>query len=175
VLVIDHNNHLLLRDLDGGELFKTSEYYGGSLNFIITNPVTDATQSTTAKSLETFYLYIPARILVADLDGDGRNEVIINRNKSVTRGYTERFAAFSDGNIVSLAWNGLSLEPQWESRKLNGCLTDYHIKDLDNDQRPDLVVALLQKRGLTIMSRAQSMVVSYKLLQEGDVADTIRK
>ncbi len=76
--------------------------------------------------------------------------------------FTERFKAYSDGKIVSLSWNGLSLNANWESQKLNGTLSDYQIKDLDNDGRPDLVVAMLKQRAMAFRD-SKSMVVSYKL------------
>ena len=104
-----------------------------------------------------------ARILIEDLDGDGRNEVIINRNKSMTGGWTERLKAFKDGRIAALLWNGLALEPVWESRKLSGAVSDYQIKDLDNDSRPDLVVGLLEDRKVSMVTNGRSMVVSYEL------------
>ncbi len=63
---------------------------------------------------------------------------------------------------MSLSWNGLSLNANWESQKLNGTLSDYQIKDLDNDGRPDLVVAMIKQRGASFWD-AKSMVVSYRL------------
>lgn len=170
IVMIDRDYQLHLRDLSGAVLYKSSDAYGGSLNYIVTNPEPDATRETTATSMKTTYLYIPARILIEDLDGDGRNEVVINRNKSMTGGYTERLQAFKDGRIVALLWNGLALEPIWESRKLSGAVSDYQVKDLNNDSRPDLVVGLLEDRKVSLVTQGRSMVVSYELQvsAEGD-------
>lgn len=156
IVVIGRHEALRIVDPTGEEIYKASEPYGGTLNFIITNP--DATSD-----LDKEFFYIPARILIADLDRNGRNEVIVNQNKSSTGGYTERLRAFSDGKMVSLTWTGLALDPNWESRKLSGCLSDFQIKDLDNDGNPDLVVALIQERGTSIFKDAKSVVVSYSL------------
>ena len=101
--------------------------------------------------------------MIVDLDQNGKNELIVNQNKSATGGYTERFKAFGEGKIVSLSWTGLALEPNWESRKMTGCLSAYHVKDLDNDGNPDLVVSILQERGAKFFQKAKSLVVSYKL------------
>ncbi|MBW1818499.1 MAG: VCBS repeat-containing protein, partial [Deltaproteobacteria bacterium] len=160
LVTIDHNDNLRLLDVQGEQLEKTSEHYGGTLNYIVTNPNWDETKS---RSLFRKHLFIPARIAIADLDGDGKNEIIINQNKSSTYGLSERFNSFSEGKIVSLSWDGVSLQPNWESRKINGCLSDYKIKDLDNDGRVDLVVAMLQKRGATLVRKPRSLVVSYPL------------
>ncbi|WP_028319968.1 FG-GAP-like repeat-containing protein [Desulfatiglans anilini] len=163
VVMIDRDYHLHLKDLSGALLYESSDLYGGSLNYIVTNPEPDATRETAASAMKTAFLYIPARILIEDLDGDGRNEVIINRNKSMTGGWTERLKAFKDGRIAALLWNGLALEPIWESRKLSGAVSDYQIKDLNNDNRPDLVVGLLEDRKVSMVTNGRSMVVSYEL------------
>jgi hypothetical protein len=156
IAMIDKNDSLRILDSEGEELYRTTENFGGSLNFVITNPDAD-------DSLDRYYLYLPTRILVADLDGNGRSDLITSQNTSTTGGLSERFRAFSDGRIVSLSWNGLSLNRNWETGKLSGCLSDYQLKDLDNDGDRDLVVAVLQKRGAAVFSEARSLVVSYRL------------
>jgi hypothetical protein len=156
IVLIDKSERLRILDNKGEELHRTSDYFGGTLNFVVTNP-------DEGKSIDRHFLFLPARILIADLDGNGRGEVIINQNTSSTGGITERFKAFSDGKIISLSWTGLSLSPNWESAKLSGCLSDYQVKDLDNDGNPDLVVALIQQRGASFFREARSVVVSYKL------------
>jgi TolB-like protein len=157
VVRIDKFGALQVMDLGGEVLYKGTEAYGGTLNFMVTNP--DVSE---VFSPEKVYVWLPARILIADLDQNGRNEIIINQNQSALGDFAERFRAYSDGRVVSLTWTGLSLELNWESQKLSGALLDYQIKDLDNDGKPDLVVALLQDRGAAFMD-AKSRVVSYPL------------
>jgi hypothetical protein len=156
IAMIDKDDRLRILDSEGEELYRTTENFGGTLNFVITNP-------EAYNSLDQKYLFLPARILIADLDGNGRSELVINQNTSATGGLTERFRAFRDGRIVSLSWNGLSLDRNWETGKLSGCLSDYQLKDLDNDGERDLVVAILQQRGSAVFSEARSLVVSYRL------------
>jgi hypothetical protein len=161
VITIDRNGALHILDHTGEELYKSSDTYGGTLNYIITNP-----DARSEKDQEFFYL--PARMVIADLDRNGKTEVIVNQNQSATGGWAERLRVFSDGKMVSLSWTGLALDPNWESRKLSGCVSDFQIKDLDNDGNPDLVVALLQERGASVFKDAKSLVVSYRLaMKEG--------
>ncbi len=161
IVMIDRMDKLHLLDRAGEEIHKGSDYYGGTLNFLITNP--QGNTGPQDDNLDEQWLYIPSRILIVDLDKNGKNELIVNKNQSSTSGYTERFQAFDEGKIVSLSWTGLALEPNWESRKITGCLSAYHIKDLDNDGDPDLVVSILQQRGARFFQKAKSLVVSYKL------------
>jgi TolB-like protein len=157
VVMIDKFGELRVLDLGGETLYSGTDAYGGTLNFMVTNPNASETRSP-----EKVHVFLPARILMADLDQNGRKEIIINQNRSALGDFAERFRAYSDGRIVSLAWTGLSLDPNWESQKLSGTLSDYQIKDLDNDGKPDLVVALLQERGAAFKN-AKSRVVSYPL------------
>jgi hypothetical protein len=159
IVMIDQNDKLRILDGEGNELHKTAENFGGTINYVVANPRRKSRHGELAQR----HIYIPARIVTADLDQDGQNEIIINRNKSETYGLTERFKAFSDGHLVSLTWTGLSLETIWESRKLSGCLADYQVKDLDNDGKLDLAVALIQKRKVAGLSEARSVVMSYNL------------
>jgi len=160
VVMTDSSDRLRLMDLQGEQLQRTTEYYGGTLNYITTNPHWEDNKSRTVNRT---YLFIPTRPLIADLDGDGKSEIIVNQNKSTTYGLAQRFRSFSEGKVVSLSWNGIGLEPLWESRQINGCLSDFKIKDLDNDGKPDLVVAMLQERGGSFLKDAKSLVVSYEL------------
>jgi len=157
VVMIDKFGSMRVMDLAGETIYRGTEAYGGTLNFMLTNP-----NANEIFSPEKVYVFLPARILIADLDENGRNEVIVSQNKSAIGDFSERFRAYSDGRIVSLTYTGLSLDVNWESPKLSGALSDYQIKDLDNDGKPDLVVALLQDRYVPIKG-AKSRVVSYPL------------
>jgi TolB-like protein len=165
IVMIDRMDKLRLLDSAGEEIYKGSDYFGGTLNFIITNPA--GSTGPRDGNISEQWLYIPARILIVDLDKNGKNELIVNQNKSSTGGLTERFKSFDEGKIVSLSWTGLALEPNWESRKISGCLSAYQVKDLDNDGNPDLVVSILQERGAKFFQKAKSLVVSYKLTMKG--------
>jgi TolB-like protein len=157
VVMIDKFGALRVLDLGGEVLYKGTDSYGGTLNFMVTNPNANETTGPERK-----YVFLPARILIADLDQNGRKEIIVSQNQSALGDFAERFRAYSDGRVVSLSWTGLSLDINWESQKLSGALSDYQIQDLDNDGKPDLVVALLQERAVAFKD-AKSRVVSYPL------------
>jgi hypothetical protein len=49
----------------------------------------------------------------------------------------------------------------WHTKKINGYVADYAIKDVDNDGKPEIVLALVQSVGMTLSDR--SVIVVYKL------------
>lgn len=62
---------------------------------------------------------IPGGILTADLDGNGRDEIIVPKNSTalLTGGY-------KNGELHILEWNGNRLEPRWSVRDLDGAVLD---------------------------------------------------
>ena len=46
-------------------------------------------------------------------------------------------------------------------KKINGYVADYCIKDIDNDGKPEIVLALVQSVGVSL--RDKSVIVVYKL------------
>jgi TolB-like protein len=165
IVAVDWYEKLRLLTMTGEEIHKTSDYYGGTLNYVMTS------DTTRHETLRRDSFYIPARLLITDVDKDGSNELIVNQNKSTTLGMTERLRAFSDGKIVALTWDGVSFTPVWESRKLQGCLSSFQIKDLDNDAKDELVVSMIHDRGVSLLAKARSSIISYRLEQRKDQAD----
>jgi hypothetical protein len=49
----------------------------------------------------------------------------------------------------------------WHTKKINGYVADYAIKDVDNDGKPEIVLALVQSVGMTLSDR--SVIVVYKM------------
>jgi len=160
IVTVDWYEKLKLLTMDGQQVHRSSDVYGGTLNLIKT------AENIKTETLRRDSFFVPSRMLIMDVDKDGSNELIVNQNRSTTLGIAERFRAFSDGKVAALSWDGISFNPIWESRKLQGCLSSLQVMDLDNDGNDDLVVSLIQERGASFMGKARSAVVSYKLEQK---------
>jgi hypothetical protein len=68
---------------------------------------------------------------------------------------------FTSSEIYDLEWDGIGMAENWKTKKINGYITDYVIKDIDNDGKPQIVLALVLSVGTSIRDR--SVIVSYKL------------
>jgi hypothetical protein len=47
------------------------------------------------------------------------------------------------GEIYNLVWQEGYLETQWKTREINGYISDFQLKDVDNDGEEELVVAVV--------------------------------
>src|SRR4030043_328260 len=160
IITINDSGHLIVESLDGKFSWRSRERFGGTNNYYDTkkkkDPVYRPGQSP------DWRVYIPGRIIIKDLDGDGLNELIINKNYSSSSGLLDRVRAFDSGEIVNLIWDDGSLKVNWKTRELNGYITDYQIKDADNDGNEDLVVTVVDLEGMSD-KKGTSNILFFKL------------
>jgi TolB-like protein len=163
ILLIDGEpGPLRIVSQDGKELGKSSGYYGGTSNYY-------ETLKKKGETLETFYplenrtwrVYIPPRILIKDLNGDGLNEVIINKNN--VSGVVERLRTIESGEIDCLAWEQNNFVPQWKTQEFKGNISDYQLKDVDNDGEEELVAAVITYGGTVFNPKGTSNILFFKL------------
>ena len=159
---IDDSDRLrvFVKDKGWKEVWKSKGFFDGSLNSII---FSTGASDVTANPDNIHPVYVKGRILFEDLNNDGKKEVIVRRNISNLSRFLERLKAYKEGEIVDLEWDGISLEENWRTKRLDGYVADYEIGDIDNDGGKDLVIVLVTDIGL-INKNAKSTILSYKLL-----------
>ncbi|MBB5347141.1 VCBS repeat-containing protein [Desulfoprunum benzoelyticum] len=129
LVTIDRNEKILVYD-DKSELTWVSEgNYGGSRNYF--GPARSEGEgggshnvgsvSTTDRDLA----FIPTRLVAGDIDGDGRQEVIIGRNKRQTPFFLRNFREYDGGSIACLGWSESSLIEVWATNTIPGYISDY--------------------------------------------------
>jgi TolB-like protein len=149
---------------DRGELqFVTMEEFAGSgIGLETDDTMPGLRKSSSNDGNETFY-YIPLRLIPVDLNKDGNSELLVNRNISLAGRFFGRYRSFPQGEIHSLAWNGIGLDTVWKTRRLKGTVEDYGMADINNDGLPDLYVLVNTHPGFSGMSNIKSVVVGYTL------------
>ena len=139
----------------GGEkIWEDGDRTGGDKLFF-SLPKTDAGQPNRQ--------YFPLRIRTADIDRDGKAEVLIARHEELARNMVKNFRYFKKARVGSMLWNELSLVPQWESQSLSGRISDFAIGDIDNDGADELVIALVSKEGAIMFTDSVSNVITFDL------------
>ena len=136
VVVLDEWNKLLVMNQSGKVLWKSEDRYGATKRFVGGKSAIQMTQQTGARRAATKVvdgattilfeeLYIPSRILVTDVDGDGKDDIIINANTSTWTSLVRSVQVFQSGTMVGMKWNGVGLQELWRTRKVDGYVADY--------------------------------------------------
>lgn len=162
IIQIDDSDYLKVLSYDGSFLWKSKENYGGTTNFYDT--LKKKEDAFRPQESPPWRVFIPARILVKDLDGDGVNEVIIHRNRPTGVGLSKRVKSFDSGEIRNLIWGEIGLMNNWKTRELSGYISDFQIKDASNKGENELVVALVESPRTGMMDRkGSSKIIFFKL------------
>ena len=128
--------HLLLYDQKGERLWKSDNYFGGSLTFM------EDMRTDINRMVQTgVRVFIPSPIFLVDMNNDGKEEIVVCQNKSKDARIIGDIRWFGSGKVLFMDWDGASLTPQWTSQKLSGTVVGYQIADLDNDGLKELVIA----------------------------------
>ncbi|MFA5323864.1 MAG: FG-GAP-like repeat-containing protein [Smithella sp.] len=138
-------------------IWKSDEVFGGSNNYFenIENSY------STPESEKEKYAYVNLRILTLDTNKDGKKEIIIVKNLSSSGRIFKKLKLFTSAEIYNLEWDGLGMAENWRTKKINGYVADYCIKDVDNDGKPEIELALVQSTGTSLSNK--SVVVVYEL------------
>lgn len=138
-------------------IWRGDEEFGGSNNYF-ENADTKNTLSNDANVKRAF---VNLRILTYDFNKDGKKELIIVKNMSASGRLLKNLKMFTSSEIYNLEWDGLGMAENWRTKKINGYVADYIFKDIDNDGKPELVLALVLSVGTSV--RDKSVIVYYKL------------
>jgi TolB-like protein len=136
-------------------IWRSDDVYGGSNNYM-DDDNKNRSSETDAKSA-----FINLRILTHDTNKDGKKEIIIVKNLSSVGRVLKNLKLFTSSEIYNLEWDGLGMAENWRTKKINGYVADYVLKDIDNDGKPEIVLALVLSVGTSIKDK--SVIVVYKL------------
>ncbi|MEA2014890.1 MAG: FG-GAP-like repeat-containing protein [Thermodesulfobacteriota bacterium] len=135
-------------------IWKSDEVFGGSNNYFDFGDVLETTQEGAGPE-KTF---IKERILTYDIDGNGVKEVLVVKNLSSVGRMMKNARMFTRSTICNLGWDGLGLSENWRTKKIQGYVADYQIKDIDNDGEDEIVLAV----GLGVRL-SRSVIVAYDM------------
>jgi hypothetical protein len=140
----------------GDQVTEKNAVYCGTTNFIKFKGNFESVQQ---------YEYLPSRIVMADIDNDGGNEIIVARNSRSGLPFLKNMRSFDGGVIEAYKLTNISLVPFFTSTNmLPGPAVDYTLADLDNNGTKDLVVAVVINSGSGILTDSRSVIVSYSNL-----------
>jgi hypothetical protein len=142
LIVLDDLERLRVVGMDGKYLWTSPEKFGGTTNFYDTKKKSDMVYYRGGLPAD-WRVYIPGRIVTKDLEGHGLHEVIVNKNSSSGTRLLDKVRNFSKGEVYGLAWDENALATNWKTREINGYISDFQVKDADNDGEEELVLAVV--------------------------------
>jgi hypothetical protein len=140
-----------------GEDWKGGERFTGSASYI-PYPTEDEDRSGSGDAPRKRRYYIPQRILVTDIDRDGKNEILVINNSDMTTHYFPHIRVFRNGRIACLFWDGMGLAQKWQTSEVSGHISDVMLMDLNGDKKQDMVFSVVSKRN-TPFWNAESYLV----------------
>jgi len=158
-VILEDSDRLSIVSADGKFSWRSRVLYGGTNNFYETKKKRDPAWGKEVGP--DWRVYIPGRIIAKDLDGDGLKEVIINKNHRSSR-LSDRVRNYEMGEIYSLVWQEGYLDTHWKTREINGYISDFQLRDVDNDGDEELVVAVVDLGSITDR-KVTSNILFFKL------------
>jgi TolB-like protein len=135
-------------------IWRSDDVFGGSNNYF--ENIDKTRPEENEKSA-----FVNLRIHTYDTNKDGKKEIIIVKNLSSVGRVFKHLKLFTSSEIYNLEWDGMGMAENWRTKKINGYVADYCIKDIDNDGKPEIVLALVLSVGASL--RDKSVIVVYKL------------
>lgn len=157
---------------NGTTVWKSDERFGGTKRFVggkpsmgvPSNPFLNDEVDAVGEKYKRFYL--PSRILVTDVDSDGKDDIIVNQNPESISTVAQNLIQYPNGTLVGMKWNGIGLEELWRTQKIGGYVVDYQVKSLvlppDKVDNNELFIGIVLESGpLNPLSSDQATVVIY--------------
>jgi TolB-like protein len=153
VVAFDDLDNLRVYSSTGKEIWKDGEISGGTPRYFqLPNAGVEDTEN---------HAYYPMRLLIRDINRDGKNDVITIKNQRMSELISYR--TYTHGEIEIRTWDGIGLSVRWHTNKLSGYLSDFGVGDFDNDGQDELVAALVLKTGSVITTEPKSALIAYEL------------
>jgi hypothetical protein len=165
---------------DGSVLWISDDFYGGTSRYIgedfdhvgWTGIDIDSTHSEDVIGNESTgrRIFIPSRIIVMDVNRDGQDDIIVNKNFSAASRHVDGYRRFKTGELHAMSWNGIALGGIWQTKKIDGYIPDFRLIPLqERDNRAKLFVGLVLSTGWTSsFSKGESTVLMYDVELPGE-------
>jgi hypothetical protein len=111
-------------------------------------------------------IFVPGRIVVTDINKDGRQEIVVSEGDKVGLGYFSRLRFYVGGAVVSLAWNGATLDESWRTGNFKGYVAGYGFTLMDETQ-------LQERKENAVAGKTQGRLFVGHLPKSGSLAELL--
>ena len=164
--VVQINDSRRLRLWSGGKLkSEPSDLFGGggvTVDFEPSSIRDNAIANAGDDEEMTERRYVHPRLLITDVTGDGKQELVAVRNMQTGTTIFEHLAFYNKSKMVALQWGPTGFQIVWETPELEGYITDLFFGELGDGQGRVLIFALVRP-GQLGLSSGTSGVFLYRL------------
>ncbi|MFH0783252.1 MAG: VCBS repeat-containing protein [Pseudomonadota bacterium] len=137
-VVIDRKEKMKIFNRENELLWVSKRTFGGSRIYIGPSrgwvvKDQDRKNFTIHEDATRELIFVPGRLVVADVDNDGRQEIVINENPLSSMSIFEKLRIYNDGVIVGLAWDGTALNEIWRTGTFKGLIAGFGFSVLKKD------------------------------------------
>ena len=176
-VVIDEKLKMLVYDAAFNLVWVSGASYGGSKRYF--GPEWGKTNKdgitglTLAEQDNRTLVFIPGRLDVKDITGDGLPEVVVSTNDiNVATEYFGNIRSFDGGSVACLGWYGQGLVELWQTNHIGGYVADYFFDDdaQDADSKGKVInrlyVAQIPAAPIwnRIMTNVESKLLAYEMV-----------
>lgn len=135
IVVIDRKLKMLVYDAALNLIWVSGANYGGGKKYF--GPEWGKTNKDAVSGLSLAeqdnrtLVFIPGRLDVKDITGDGLPEVVVSTNEiNVATEYFGNIRSFDGGAVACLGWYGQGLAELWQTSHIGGYVADYFFDDV---------------------------------------------
>jgi len=162
-LILDRQDYLRVFDRSGTEIYRSSDHYGGTELILTYDP--SRAGPNPRSGIEPNQIFLQGRMFHQDIMGNGKKQLVLPRNTPST-GYVFQTRLYDKGKVFGLSWDGVGMQPIWETREVPGYIADYALMDPDGSGNRKLVLLVVQTN-LIGMSTSRTSVIILDLKPQG--------
>ena len=151
IAVLNLSGNISIHDPGGRLIYKGTEEYGGTKKFLEYKGM----RYTKDDAWKLDRVFLQQRLFAADLDGDGKMNLITVQNSDTAKGLLSSTRIYSKSYLDILVWNELGLATQNRSQALSGYVSDFTVADMNSDGKEEIVFTLVSSGKLLEDSRSQ--------------------
>ncbi len=169
IVLLDEKFFLQVFRPGGTQVWRSSAIFGGS-------PITVGKERDAADADwdarnalypdEWKQITVSPRIVVADLNGDKADDVVVVRNAPKYSTMLANVRSYDASEIYGLSWNGVGLDVLWRTRRIDGFITDIALRNAAGGSGADKVLyaSLIMPTGMMdLFSKATSSVLTFDI------------
>ena len=156
ILVLDHQDYLRVFDRGGNEIYRTSDHFGGTELTVAYDPTRSG--ENPRSGIEPKQILLQGRMFYQDIMGNGKKQLVLPRNTPST-GYIFQTRMYDKGKVFGLNWDGVGLQPIWETREAPGYIADFALLDPAGTGDRKVVLLVVQTNLIGMATSRTSVLI----------------